>query len=58
MRQVTKEEFFAYMNPLDVIPTAGKENGQWRDVWKTREGVVVGRSVWNLSGGVDAYFLT
>jgi hypothetical protein len=40
MREVTKEQFFAVMGPLDVNPRPGRDFSEW----ETRDRRVIGRS--------------
>lgn len=55
MIEVTKEEFFAKVGPLDVIPRANRNE----TIWETRQRVVVGRSTPGyLCEGPKAWLLT
>ncbi|WP_156773721.1 hypothetical protein [Paraburkholderia tropica] len=47
MRQVSEAQFFAYIGPRDVSPSAHGESGSGTgmfSLWKTRSGDVVGKS--------------
>ena len=55
MKLVTKDEFFAYVNPRNVYPTPERDCSVWKDL---RTGAVVGRSTPGyLAEGHETYAL-
>lgn len=56
MREVSKDEFYAAMGPLDVHPSVA--NPEYT-VWELRDRTVVGRSYpgWRRPCGERRYFL-
>lgn len=57
MVEVSYEEFFAVMNPLDVHPSLSHSDAY--SVWELRDRTVVGRSYpgWKNPGDPKHYFL-
>ena len=54
MREVSKEEFYATVGPMDVIPRPGREV----TLWETRDRRVIGKSTPGyMPGGTKTYFL-
>jgi len=54
MREVSKEEFYATIGPMDVIPRPFKEV----TLWETRDRQVIGKSTPGyIFGGSKTYFL-
>lgn len=56
MREVTKDEFYAHVGPMDV--TCNLDNPTYT-VWETRNRTVVGRSYpgWRNPGDQKSYWL-
>lgn len=46
MKEVTKDQFYARINPLDVVGSVHKQgDGTYRQDLKTRGGYLIGRTV-------------
>jgi hypothetical protein len=63
MVQVSKDEFYKIMNPLDVHPYSQREEdrgdglARYKSVWKLRNGTLVGESSpgTRIDGGHEVY---
>jgi cell wall-associated NlpC family hydrolase len=57
MISVSKDEFFSYVGPRDIVPSTANED---YTVWETRQRIEVGRSWpgWKNPGGEHCYMLT
>lgn len=60
MRQVTKDEFYTVMNPLDAHPRIMTDKYPYWELWHLRDGrTIVGKSVGHVERGRvwTAYYL-
>jgi hypothetical protein len=54
-REISTEEFYATVGQPDVIPEIINQKYPYTSIWKTRQGVVKGKSVGIENGGNHYY---